>query len=86
MVCAKVKPAVSGLEGEFPGQVKAENVDASGEEAQKAIKALGFQHHGLVIRSADGKVLHKEADHTVDMEAVRKTIRGLLENRAKPEK
>jgi len=81
MVCAKVKPAVSGLEGEFPGQVKAENVDASGEAAQKEIQALGFKHHGLVIRSADGEVLHKEADHTVDMEGVRKVIRDLLQSR-----
>jgi hypothetical protein len=78
MVCAQLKPAVSGLEQEFPGKVKAENVDASGEEARKAIKELGFKNHGLVIRDAQGKVLHKEPDHTVDMDAVKKAIQDLL--------
>ncbi len=78
MICAKVKPAVSGLEQEFPGQVKAQNLDATTEEARKAIKELGFHTHGLVIRSADGKVLHKEADHSVDMDKVRAAIRDLV--------
>lgn len=79
MVCAQLKPAVSGLEKEFPGQVKAQNLDATSEESKKAIKELGFRNHGLVVRSADGKVLHKQADHTVDMDEVRKAIRGLLQ-------
>ena len=78
MICAKVKPAVSGLEQEFPGQVKAQNLDATTDEAKKAIQELGFHNHGLVIRSADGKVLHKEADHSVDMEKVRAAIRELV--------
>ena len=78
MICAQLKPAVSGLEQEFPGQVKAENVDASGEEARKAIKELGFKNHGLVVRDAKGKVLHKEPDHTVDMDAVKKAIQDIL--------
>jgi hypothetical protein len=78
MICAKLKPAVSGLEQEFPGRVKTQNLDATGEEAKKVIKELGFQSHGLVIRSADGKVLHKEADHTVDMDKVKAAIRGLV--------
>ena len=78
MVCAELKPAVSGLEKEFPGQVKAQNLDATSEESRKAIKELGFKNHGLVVRSADGKVLHKQADHTVDMDEVRKAIRGIL--------
>ena len=78
MICAKVKPAVSGLEKEFPGQVRAENLDATTEEARKAVKELGFQTHGLVIRSVEGKALHTEADHHVDMETVRKAIRDLL--------
>ena len=78
MICAQLKPAVSGLEQEFPGKVKAENVDASGEEARKAIKDLGFKNHGLVVRDAKGKVLHKEPDHTVDMDAVKKAIQEIL--------
>jgi hypothetical protein len=79
MVCAELKPAVSGLEKEFPGQVKAQNLDATTDDSKKAIKELGFKNHGLVVRSADGKVLHKQADHTVDMDEVRKAIRGLLQ-------
>ena len=78
MVCAKLKPAVSGLEGEFPGQVKANNVDATTPEAKQAIQELGFKSHGLVIRSADGKVLFKQPDHTVNLDETRKAISGIL--------
>jgi hypothetical protein len=78
MVCAQLKPAVSGLEQEFPGKVKAENVDASTEEARKAVKELGFKNHGLVVRDAKGNVVHKQPDHTVDMDAVRRAIQEIL--------
>jgi len=78
MVCAKLKPAVSGLESEFPGQVKARNVDATTPEAKKAIQELGFKSHGLVIRSTDGKVLHKQPDHTVDLDEARKALLEIL--------
>jgi hypothetical protein len=81
MVCAQLKPAVSGLEQEFPGQVKAANLDASTPEAKKAIKDLGFKSHGLVVRAADGTVLHKQADHTVDIDAARKAIAEILKSR-----
>ncbi|HLN81653.1 MAG TPA: hypothetical protein VK392_10715, partial [Thermoanaerobaculia bacterium] len=59
---------MSGLEQEFPGKVKAENVDATAPGSTAAVKELGFQSHGLVIRSADGKVLWKQPDHTVKIE------------------
>jgi len=78
MICAKVKPAVSGLESEFPGKVTAKNVDAMTPESKKEIESLGFTSHGLVVRSADGEILLKQPDHTVDMEAVRKKLRELL--------
>ena len=78
MVCAKLKPAVSGLDGEFPGQVKAQNVDATTPEAKKAITELGFKSHGLVIRSSDGKVLFKQPDHTVNLDDARKAISAIL--------
>jgi hypothetical protein len=78
MICAKIKPAVSGLEKEYPGKVKAQNVDATTPEAKKVIKEMGFDNHGLVIRSSDGKVLWKQADHTVKMEDVRAKINELL--------
>ncbi|PYQ35970.1 MAG: hypothetical protein DMF54_01270 [Acidobacteria bacterium] len=70
MICAKLKPAVSGLEKEFPG-VRAKNVDATTAGGKAAIRNLGFESHGIVIRSAGGKVLWKQPDHTVKMEDVR---------------
>ena len=69
---------MSGLEQEFPGKVKAQNLDAKTPENQKVVKELGFKTHGLVIRSSDGKVLWKQADHEVDMDEVRKAIGELL--------
>jgi len=69
---------VSGLETEFPGQVKAQNVDATTPDAAKAIKTLGFKSHGLVIRNVKGKVLWKEPDHTVKIEDARAEIQKLI--------
>lgn len=77
MVCAKVKPAVSGLEQEFPEEVSAANVDATTPEAREQIATLGFKLHGLVIRSADGSVLWKQPDHEVNIDDVREALRGL---------
>ena len=54
MICAKLKPAVSGLEREFSG-VRAKNEDATSAEGKAAIQELGFQSHGIVIRSAGAK-------------------------------
>lgn len=78
MVCAKLKPAVSGFEQEFPGQVKAQNLDATTPEAKAVIKDLGFKNHGLVVRSADGTVLHKQPDHSVDIDMARAAIAAIL--------
>ena len=66
-----MKPAVSGLEREYPGKVVGENLDATTAENEKVVKGLGFESHGIVIRSADGKVLWKEPDHEVKMDDVR---------------
>lgn len=69
---------MSGFETEFPGKVKGQNVDATTPQASRAIKDLGFASHGVVIRSASGKVLWKQADHTVKVEDVRAAIQDLL--------
>ena len=69
---------MSELENEFPGQVKVQNVDATTPDAVKTIKRLGFKNHGLVIRSARGKVLWKEPDHTVKIEDARAELEKLL--------
>ena len=69
---------MSGLAEEFPGKVKAQNVDATTQEGREAVKDLGFQSHGLVIRDSHGKSLWSQADHTVKMDDVREALRGLL--------
>lgn len=73
-----MKPAVSGLEQEYKGKVRGQNLDATTPENEKIVKALGFESHGLVIRSADGRVLWKQADHGVKMEDVRAELELLL--------
>jgi hypothetical protein len=69
---------VSGLEKEFKGRVKGQNVDATTPESKKVIKDLGFETHGLVIRSPEGKVLWKQKDHDVQMDDVRARLQELL--------
>ena len=69
---------MSGLEQEFPGRIKTQNLDATTPENKQIVKDLGFQSHGLVIRSADGKTLWKQPDHDVEMEDVRKAVKDLL--------
>ncbi len=73
-----MKTAVSGLEHEFPGEVKAENVNAREPESQKIIKEAGFKTHGLIIRDPKNEIVWKQADHTVKMDEVRAAIRKLL--------
>ncbi len=80
MICAKAMPAVSGLEKEFPGKIKAGNVDATTEEGQKAAKELGWRNHGLVIRDKQGKALFNQSDHGVNMDDVRKALHDLLKS------
>ena len=65
---------MSGLEQEFPGKVVCRNVDATTPEATARVSELGFDNHGLVIRSAGGEALWKQPDHEVEMGAVRKAI------------
>ena len=78
MICARIKPAVSGLEQAFPGKVTAHNVDASTQEAKKDVQDLGFISHGLVIRSTDGQTLFKQPDHKVEMEGVVQALHEIL--------
>ncbi len=68
---------MSGLAEEFRA-VTAANVDATTPEGQREIAALGFDTHGLAVRSPAGEVLFKQRDHTVDVDAVRQEIRRLL--------
>ena len=69
---------MSGLDKDYAGKVHGQNLDATTEENAKVVKELGFQSHGLVIRSADGKVLWKQPDHEVKMDDARKELDTLL--------
>ena len=77
MICAKVQPAVSGLDKEFPGKVKGRNVDCTSQEGLDAVKELGFKSHGIVIRDSAGKALWSQPDHQVKMDDVRVKLREL---------
>ena len=68
---------MSGLDQEFTGRVVAANVDATTPETASVCKELGFNNHGLVIRSADGETLWQQPDHEVNMDDVRAKIREL---------
>ena len=69
---------MSGLEEEYKGRVRGQNLDATTEENKRIVHSLGFENHGLVIRSADGKVLWKQPDHEVRIEDVRRELGRLL--------
>ncbi|MDQ6891733.1 MAG: hypothetical protein M3167_03525 [Acidobacteriota bacterium] len=69
---------MSGLEQEYKGSVRAQNLDATTAENKKIVKDLGFENHGLVIRSPEGKVLWKEPDHEVKIEDVRRELGRLV--------
>jgi hypothetical protein len=69
---------VSGLESAYKGKVRGRNLDATTPENKKIVQSLGFENHGLVIRSADGKVLWKQPDHEVKTEDMRRELDKLL--------
>jgi hypothetical protein len=69
---------VSGLEQEYKGGVRGQNLDATTAENKKIVQSLGFENHGLVIRSADSKILWKQPDHQVKIEDVRRELDRLL--------
>ena len=69
---------MSGLEREYGGRAIGENLDATTPENEKIVRDLGFESHGLVIRSAEGKVLWTEKDHEVRMDDVRAELDRLL--------
>jgi hypothetical protein len=76
-----LKPAVSGLAQEFPRQVTTVSVQAATPDLREEIAALGFHSHGLVIRSPEGSILWKQADHDVNVEDARQALRELLDRR-----
>lgn len=72
---------MSELEQEFPEQIVAANVDATTPESTQAVETLGFNNHGLVIRSPKGEALWSQADHSVVMEEVKTELKRLIAER-----
>ena len=66
------------MDAEYKGRVHGENLDATTEANKKVVRELGFENHGLVIRSAEGKVLWKQPDHEVKIEDMRRELDALL--------
>ncbi|MEP6768962.1 MAG: hypothetical protein ABJC61_09855 [Acidobacteriota bacterium] len=71
---------MSGLDEEYKGRVRSQNLDATTPDNKKAVKELGFENHGLVIRSPEGKAVWKQPDHDVKIEDVRRELDRLLKN------
>lgn len=63
---------MSDLPSEF--NVEANNVDATTEDSKRRVEEYGFNNHGLVIHASTGDLLLKQADHSVDMDAVRQKL------------
>lgn len=72
---------MSGLATEFPRQVTTVSIEVATPTTREEIAALGFHSHGLVIRSPEGEMLWKQADHDVNVEDARQALRELLERR-----
>ena len=76
--CAQVMSHCRELERDLHGQVVVHNRDASEPEARDEVASLGFETHGLVVRSARGRVLWKQGDHQIRLEDLRPALEKLL--------
>ena len=72
---------MSGLERDFPGRVEAWSVEATTPESRETVVELGFRSHGLVIRSHEGEVLWRQADHDVSVDDARQALHEILGKR-----
>jgi hypothetical protein len=64
---------VSGLPSEFGPRVTVALVEHTEPGAEDAIRAYGFQSHGLVIHQGS-RLIFQAADHGVRMEDVRDAL------------
>ena len=76
-----MQTAVSGFNAEFEGRIVILNTDATIEDSKREVAELGFNNHGLVIRSPQGEVLWSQPDHEVNIEQVRAQIGEILKQR-----
>ena len=64
----------------FPEKIFTRALDATTPESQEIVKALGFNNHGLVIRSSEGETLWSQPDHQVVMAEVQAKLDELTRN------
>lgn len=76
--CEGAAQNVATLEKDFPGQVRIAKVDAKAPDGVKAVKLLGLQDHGIVIRSHRGAVLWKQAGDNLKIDEVRQELQNQL--------
>lgn len=76
--CEQANAEVATLEKDFPGQVRVESLDAKAPGSARMVRMLGFQDHGIVIRSRRGAVLWKAGSHNLKMNEVRDQLSILL--------
>jgi thiol-disulfide isomerase/thioredoxin len=76
--CSAMAPKVEELEREFPGRVRAHNLDATAPENEARMRRFGFTSHGIAIESADGVLLWQQSAHRVNIADAQAALRRLL--------
>ncbi len=71
----RLRPALQGLETEFPQRVAVRLVDSSTPDAKRDLTMLGFPGGGLVVRDHRGVMLFKQSGSDFDLEEVRSLLR-----------
>ena len=72
---------MSELQEQFPEEIVAQSVDATTPESQQICKDLGFNNHGLVIRSPEGETLWSQPDHRVVVDEARAFVEEQIKKR-----
>ncbi len=70
---------MSELGEKHQDKIKVENLDATTAEYKGLQAGLGFKSHGLLIRDEAGKIVFKQADHTVKEDEVKAFVEEYLE-------
>lgn len=69
---------MSELGNQHQDQIRVEHLDATTAENQTLQSGFGFKSHGLLIRDKSGKIVFKQADHTVKEEEVKAFVQDYL--------
>ncbi len=78
MFCEKVEPIVHELAKEYAGKVDCQVVKHDAEGSAARIVRYGLDRHGMVVTSADDKVLWLESGHKQTKAGVVQALQKLL--------